>query len=316
MKLSIVIPVYNEEENLSDLYNKIKQALDKNYKDYEIIFVDDGSKDGSFGILEKLQKNDPKIVALKFRKNFGQTAAISAGFEYATGDVIITMDADLQNDPQDIPKLLQEMQEKDLDIVNGWRAPRKDPFLTRRLPSYFANMLISSVTGVKLHDYGCTLKAFRKDVVKELYLHGEMHRFIPAIASKYGAKIGEVKVSHHPRTRGKSKYGISRTFKVVLDLIAVKFFLAFSANPIRFFGSWGLGSSLAGTIILLHLAYLKLVLHHSIWGRPLLLFGILLVLVGTQFIAIGLLGEMLARIYHEAHEKPLYIVKKVLGKTG
>src|SRR3972149_8027070 len=236
--VSIVIPVYNEEERVPVLYKAIKNAMDDAGVGYEIIFVDDGSKDNTFSILSEIQKGDGKVVVISFRRNFGQTAAMSAGFDYAKGDVIVTMDADLQNDPKDIPRLVEKA--KDYDVVSGWRKNRKDPFFSRRLPSMMANWLISKVTGVYLHDYGCTLKAYRRDVIKNLKLYGEMHRFIPAVASWYGVRVAEMEVRHFPRLRGSTKYGISRTIKVVLDLITVKFLQSFSTKPIQFFGPAGI----------------------------------------------------------------------------
>jgi len=311
MSISVVIPVFNEEENIPVLYDKLKRVLESMGKDYEIIFVDDGSTDRTLEILESIQKADGHVIVLSLRRNFGQTAAFAAGFDFARGDIIITMDADLQNDPEDIPKLLEFM--KDYDLVSGWRKERKDPFFSRRLPSMIANWLISKVTGVRLHDYGCSLKAYKKDIVKNLRLYGEMHRFIPAVASWYGVRIAEVPVKHYPRFRGKSKYGISRTFKVLLDLVTVKFLQSFSTKPIQFFGSMGLLSSVLGFLILLYLAMLKFLKDASIGGRPLLILGVLLIVVGVQFIGMGLLGEMLVRVYHESQRKPIYVLKKIMG---
>jgi len=311
MTLSIVIPIYNEDENIQILYEKLKEALDPIKKEYEIVFVDDGSTDRTLPILEEIQAKDKRIVVLSLRRNFGQTAAFAAGFDFARGDVIVTMDGDLQNDPADIPKLLELI--KDNDLVSGWRKKRKDPFFTRRLPSIIANWLISNVTGVKLHDYGCSLKAYRRDVIKNLKLYGEMHRFIPAVASWYGVRVAEVEVFHYPRLRGRSKYGISRTIKVVLDLITVKFLQSFSTKPIQFFGPVGMLSGFLGFLILLYLSIDKLFKGHDIGGRPLLLLGALLIIVGIQLIGMGLLGEMLVRVYHESQKKPIYVIKRVLG---
>jgi len=311
MTLSIVIPLYNEEENVHILYEKLKASLDLLKMEYEILFVDDGSTDRTLSILEEIQAKDKSVVVLSLRRNFGQTAAFAAGFDFARGDVIITMDGDLQNDPADIPKLLDLI--KDHDLVSGWRKKRKDPFFTRRLPSIIANWLISNVTGVKLHDYGCSLKAYRRDVIKNLKLYGEMHRFIPAIASWYGVRIAEVETVHYPRLRGKSKYGISRTIKVVLDLITVKFLQSFSTKPIQFFGPVGMVSGFLGFLISLYLSIDKLFFGRDIGGRPLLLLGALLIIVGIQLIGMGLLGEMLVRVYHESQRKPIYVIKKVIG---
>lgn len=311
MTASIVIPVYNEEDNVEALHASLKEALDKLNIEYELIIVDDGSTDRTLLLLEHLQQKDQNMTVLSLRRNFGQTAAFAAGFDFSRGDVVITMDGDLQNDPNDIPKLLELI--KDNDLVSGWRKNRKDPFLSRRLPSMMANWLISKVTGVNLHDYGCSLKAYRRDVIKNLKLYGEMHRFIPAVASWYGVRVAEVETTHYPRLRGKSKYGISRTLKVVLDLITVKFLQSFSTRPLQFFGPVGILSGLIGTVVLVYLSIEKLILGQSIGGRPLLLLGALLIIVGIQFIGMGLLGEMIVRVYHETQRKPIYVIKKVLG---
>ncbi|MFZ5906311.1 MAG: glycosyltransferase family 2 protein [Nitrospirota bacterium] len=311
MTLSVVIPVYNEEENVRMLHEKLKDALDPLNTEYEIIMVDDGSSDRTLSLLEEIQRQDTNVMVLSLRRNFGQTAAFAAGFDFARGDVVVTMDGDLQNDPADIPKLLDLI--RDNDLVSGWRKKRKDPFLSRRLPSILANWLISNVTGVKLHDYGCSLKAYRREVIKNLKLYGEMHRFIPAVASWYGVRIAEVETTHHPRLHGKSKYGISRTVKVVLDLITVKFLQSFSTKPIQFFGPVGVLSGFLGFLILLYLTLDKILFSHDIGGRPLLLLGALLIIVGIQLIGMGLLGEMLVRVYHESQRKPIYVIKKILG---
>jgi glycosyltransferase involved in cell wall biosynthesis len=311
MTLSVVIPVYNEEENVRLLHESLRNALDPLNQEYELLFVDDGSTDRTLPILEEIQAQDNKVVVLSLRRNFGQTAAFAAGFDFSRGDVVVTMDGDLQNDPADIPKLLELIKESDL--VSGWRKKRKDPFFSRRLPSMMANWLISKVTGVKLHDYGCSLKAYRRDVIKNLKLYGEMHRFIPAVASWYGVRVSEVETVHHPRMRGKSKYGISRTVKVVLDLITVKFLQSFSTKPIQFFGPFGILSGFLGFLILLYLSADKLLFGKDIGGRPLLLLGALLIIVGIQLIGMGLLGEMLVRVYHESQKKPIYVIKKILG---
>lgn len=311
MTLSVVIPVYNEEENVQLLHESLRKALDPLGQEYEILFVDDGSTDGTLAILEEIQAKDERTVVLSLRRNFGQTAAFAAGFDFSRGDVVVTMDGDLQNDPADIPKLLELI--KDHDLVSGWRKKRKDPFFSRRLPSIMANWLISKVTGVNLHDYGCSLKAYRRDVIKNLKLYGEMHRFIPAVASWYGVRVAEVETVHHPRLRGKSKYGISRTVKVVLDLITVKFLQSFSTKPIQFFGPFGILSGFLGFLILLYLSFDKILWGRDIGGRPLLLLGALLIIVGIQLIGMGLLGEMLVRVYHESQKKPIYVIKKILG---
>ena len=311
-KVSIVIPLYNEEESIPHLYGAIKEVMDGTGRAYEIIFVDDGSRDKSFALLSELQKSDKRVVVVGFRRNFGQTAAMAAGFDYAEGEVIVTMDADLQNDPKDIPKLLEAS--KEYDVVSGWRKNRKDKFLSRRLPSVIANWLISFVTGVALHDYGCTLKAYRSEVIKNIRLYGEMHRFIPAIANWVGATITEVETTHHPRKYGTSKYGISRTVRVILDLITVKFLQSFSTRPIHAFGPAGLLLSGIGFLMALYLSYEKIILGYDIGGRPLLLLAILLLIMGLQLVVMGLLGEMLARVYHESQGKSIYVVKRVLGR--
>ncbi|MBI5970731.1 MAG: glycosyltransferase family 2 protein [Deltaproteobacteria bacterium] len=310
--VSIVIPVFEEEESLAHLYGSVSGVMSALPNKYEIVFVDDGSRDGSFKVLEEIQKKDPGVVVVAFRRNFGQTAAMAAGFEHASGDVIITMDADLQNDPNDIPKLLEKI--KGCDVVSGWRKNRQDKFISRRLPSIIANWLISSVTGVHLHDYGCTLKAYRREVIKNVRLYGEMHRFIPAMASWVGATITEVETTHHARKFGRSKYGISRTVRVILDLITVKFLQSFSTRPIHAFGAAGLALGFIGFLISAYLTFEKLFMGKNIGGRPLLSLGILFIILGVQLVIMGLLGEMLARVYHESQGKPIYTVKKVLGE--
>ena len=311
LDLSIVIPIYNEEENLPILYEKLKAVLDNLGKSYEIIFVNDGSTDRSWEIIKELAEKDPHVVGVNFRKNFGQTAAMSAGFEVAQGDVIITMDGDLQNDPEDIPKLLEELN-KGYDIVSGWRKDRKDAFISRTLPSRIANWLISRVTGVHLHDYGCSLKAYKADVAKRLDYYGEMHRFLPALAKSVGAKITEIPVKHHPRIYGKSKYGISRTFKVILDLFLVKFLLDYKTKPLRVFGGVGLILFIIGALSLLYLIGIKLFLGEDIGQRPLLIFGTLLVLSGIQLISTGIVAELIMRTYYESQEKRPYIIKEIV----
>ena len=311
MTVSIVIPLYNEEDNVDVLHQRLKETLGQLGLEYEILYVDDGSSDRTLAILEEIQAKDKRIVVLSLRRNFGQTAAFAAGFDFARGDVVVTMDGDLQNDPKDIPKLLELI--KDNDLVSGWRRKRKDAFFTRRLPSILANWMISRVTGVKLHDYGCSLKAYRRDVIKNLKLYGEMHRFIPAVASWYGVRMAEVETTHYPRVRGKSKYGLSRTIKVLLDLITVKFLQSFSTKPLQFFGPIGLLSGALGFLVSLYLSIEKIFFGKPIGGRPLLLLGALLIIVGIQLIGMGLLGEMLVRVYHESQRKPIYVIKKVIG---
>jgi len=311
--LSIVIPIFNEEENIEALYSRLKEILEGLGVDYEIIMVDDGSTDGSFKIFKGLQAKDPLLRVVRLRRNFGQTAAFAAGFDYAQGEVIVTLDADLQNDPADIPALLAKIEEG-YDVVSGWRVERKDPFLSRRLPSMVANFLISQVTGVRLHDYGCSLKAYRREVIENIDLYGELHRFIPALASWMGISLAEVPVSHQERRFGRSKYGLSRTIKVLLDLLTVRFLLSYSTRPIHIFGSLGLFSFLAGILLGGYLTYIKFAYHQDIGGRPLLLLAILLMVVGIQTVTMGLLGELIVRTYYEARDKPTYAVREVLGE--
>jgi len=310
--VSVVIPLFNEAENVSLLYSELKGILESLDQEYEIILVDDGSRDATPHLVEELQSRDPRVVALFLRRNFGQTAALSAGFDQARGGVIITLDGDLQNDPADIPQLLQKS--KEYDVVSGWRVNRQDPFFSRRLPSMVANWMISRVTGVHLHDYGCTLKAYRKEVIRGIRLYGEMHRFIPAIASWMGTSIVEVPTHHRARRFGRSKYGMSRIIRVLLDLIAVKFLISFSTKPIQFFGALGALSILGGIGISLYLTLLKFLFGFEIGRRPLLLLGVLLIILGVQLVAMGLLGELLVRVYHESQAKPIYVVRKILGR--
>ena len=312
MKISVVIPIYNEEENLTLLYDEVTEVMKSMDSSYEILFVDDGSTDTSLAILQSMQAADPHVAVIQFRRNFGQTAAMSAGFDYSGGDVIITMDGDLQNDPHDIPRFIDKIEEG-FDVVTGWRHERKDKFLSRRLPSIIANKIISWTTGVALHDYGCTLKAFRREVIKSIRLYGEMHRFIPAIASGMGISFTEIKVNHRARRFGTSKYGISRTIRVVLDLITVKFLLSYATRPIQIFGLLGVISGTAGFFIALIMTIQRQFFSVPLSDRPLLLLAILLIFIGIQFVSIGLIGELQARTYHETQEKPVYYVKEVYG---
>jgi glycosyltransferase involved in cell wall biosynthesis len=315
MELSVVIPVYNEEENVEPLICEINGVLAVLAKTCEIVAVDDGSRDDTFAALRRLQCKDPHLKVVRLKRNFGQTAALAAGLAYAQGEIIVLMDGDGQNDPADIPRLLTKLEEGN-DLVAGWRFDRQDPFLKRRLPSMIANRLISWTTKVKLHDYGCTLKAMRRDVAKSLRLYGEMHRFIPAIADERGAQIAELKVHHRPRLRGKSKYGITRTLRVVLDLLTVKFLNSYSTRPSHVFGPIGAISGLTGFGIALYLSVQKFVYAAEIGNRPLLLLSVLLIFIGFQFVTMGLLGEMLARTYHESQGRPVYVVREVLDRGG
>jgi len=310
--LSIVIPLYNEEESVRPLLARLFATLSALPQSWEVIIVDDGSRDQSFTVLKELAQGDKRLKVVRFRRNFGQTAAFAAGFDLAQGAIVITMDADLQNDPADIPILLDKIAEG-YDIVSGWRIRRQDPFLSRRLPSRVANWLIGRVTGVRLHDYGCSLKAYRLEVVKNIHLYGELHRFIPALASWMGIRVAEVPVHHEPRRFGRSKYGLSRTARVLLDLLTVRFLLFYGTRPSHVFGLLGLLSFGLGLAAALYLSFIKLVLGQSIGNRPLLILSVLLLVVGVQMVTMGLLAELMVRTYHESQRKPIYFVREVLN---
>ncbi len=312
MDISIVVPVLNEEESLPLLYQRLSEVLAQSGYCYEIIFVDDGSTDGSFEVMRQLQAQDEHLRVVRFRRNYGQTAAFAAGFDRARGDVVITLDADLQNDPADIPALMAKIAEG-YDVVSGWRVNRQDRFLDRRLPSILANGLIRLATGVHIHDYGCSLKAYRRDVLADIRLYGELHRFIPALAHAAGARVTEIPVRHHPRRYGRTKYGLSRTVKVLLDILAVRFLMSFSTRPIHIFGLLGLFSLLSGGALLLYLAVVRLLLLQPIGDRPLTLLAILLTMLGVQLITSGLLAELVSRTYYESQGKPIYTVREELG---
>lgn len=311
MFISIVIPVYNEEQNVGILYQEIIDSMIQPNDRFEIIFVNDGSTDSSLQKLMELHRRDKRVKILNFRKNFGQSAAISAGFNFSKGDLIVTLDADLQNDPADIPIIIDKLQEG-YDIVNGWRKKRKDKFFSRKIPSILGNKLISFITKVKLHDYGCTLRGFKREVVRNLKLYGEMHRYIPAIASRMGIKSIEIPVNHRERKFGHSKYGLGRTMRVILDLISIKYLLSYSHRPLQIFGSLGLVMMMIGFFSGLYLTYVKYILHQTA-NRPLLFFTVLAVFVGFQMITLGLLAEMLARIYHEGFNKDAYSLRNQIG---
>jgi len=311
LDLSVIIPFFNEARNISVVFAELVQTLQDSKLSWEILAIDDGSSDETFSLLKEEAKQRNHIKVVRLRKNFGQTAALSAGFDSAEGEVIITMDGDLQNDPKDIPALVAKIKEG-YDIVSGWREKRKDPFFSRRLPSLIANKMISWVTGVKLHDYGCTLKAFKKEVAKHIRLYGEMHRFIPAIASWMGVTIAEIPVNHRARKFGRSKYGISRTIRVLLDLITVKFLLTYSTRPIHVFGLWGILSGLAGLGLACYLTVQRLFFAIPLANRPILLLAVLLIFIGIQFISMGLLGELQVRTYHESQGKPIYYIKEIV----
>lgn len=312
MDLSIVVPIYNEEESIGLLYEKLTSALASTGLVYELILVDDGSSDRSFLLLKDIAAQDSRVKVIRFRRNFGQTAAMAAGFDSASGRVVVPMDGDLQNDPTDIPRLLSKIDEG-YDVVSGWRKDRQDTFINRKLPSMIANSLISRFTGVHLHDYGCTLKAYRKEVLEGINLYGEMHRFVPALASQVGAKVTELPVKHHQRLYGTSKYGISRTVRVVLDLMTVKFLLSYSTKPIQLFGRWGIYTLFAGLLSGLATLYMKIFEHMSMNRNPLWILTIFLLFMGVQFIVLGLLGELNARTYYEAQGKPIYVVREKLN---
>jgi glycosyltransferase involved in cell wall biosynthesis len=313
MKLSVVVPVYNEAENLVPLVEELQSVLTSVEEKFEVIIVDDGSRDGTQELLRDLYEKTPWLKVIRFKRNFGQTAAVAAGFAHSRGDVIVPMDGDGQNDPHDIPPLLAKLEEG-FDLVTGWRFPRKDPYWTRQLPSAMANHLISWITGVKLHDYGCTLKAIRGEIARDLRLYGEMHRFIPALADARGARIAEIQVHHRPRLRGESKYGLARTLRVLLDLITVKFLHLYATRPLHIFGLIGLVSGGLGGILGIYLTLQKFLYQVEIGGRPLLLLSVLLILIGFQFVSLGLLGELLARTYHESQDKPIYIIGEMLER--
>jgi glycosyltransferase involved in cell wall biosynthesis len=309
-ELSIVIPVQNESPNIKPLYDELTQTLGKFGRSYELVLVDDGSTDDTFEQLAALQARDPRVRVIRFRRNFGQTAAFAAGFAHARGRLVVTSDGDLQNDPADIPAMVALIEQGN-DIVCGWRKNRQDTFVNRTLPSMLANKLISWATGVPLHDYGCSLKVFRAEVVKPLRLYGEMHRFLPAIASQIGVKIAEIVVNHRPRRAGTTKYGIGRTIRVVLDLATVKFLLSYSTRPLQIFGLIGLITGGLGALITGYLGYVRLFAHQSIAERPLLLLGVMLVFIGVQLVTFGLLAEVMARTYYESQDKPTYAIREV-----
>jgi glycosyltransferase involved in cell wall biosynthesis len=310
--LSVVIPVFNEEEGLRRLYEAVQEALADFHESWEVILVDDGSKDKSFAILKEIHDLDRRFRIIRFRRNFGQTAGFAAGFDHARGQIVVAMDADLQNDPHDIPMLVETMRTGDYDIVSGWRVHRQDGALLRKLPSRIANWLISRLTGVHLHDYGCSLKAYRSEVVKNVRIYGELHRFVPALASGMGIKLKEVPVQHHARRWGQSKYTISRTTRVILDLVTVTFLLNYAVKPMQIFGKAGLISAATGFAIAAYLSALKIFAGAALSQRPLLFLAILLIIVGVQFITMGLLGELIVRTYFEVQNKPTYMIRETL----
>jgi glycosyltransferase involved in cell wall biosynthesis len=311
-KVSIIVPIYNERSNLEPFVSSLTEALAPTGEEYEILFVDDGSTDGSGAYLEALPARDPRFKVIQFRRNFGQTAAMAAGFDYASGGILIPTDADMQNDPRDIPAILAKLREG-YDVVSCWRRHRQDSWLTRKFPSRIANLLISYISGVHLHDYGCTLKGYRREVVQHIRLYGEMHRFIPVYASWAGAKVTEIPVEHHRRLSGSSKYGLNRTFKVILDLITVKLLGSYSTKPMYFFGAAGLLSCGCGILFALWTLFDKFLNpeHVKAHNNPFLLLAVFLFIIGVQFILMGLVAEMIIRTYFESQGKPPYIVRQI-----
>lgn len=311
LDVSIVIPIYNEYDNLPDLVEQVAQAMQTTGLNWELICVDDGSRDGSDRRLAELAQDRPWLKPLFLNRNYGQSTAMQAGFDAARGATLVTLDGDLQNDPADIPRLLKELEaHPEIDILSGWRKDRQDKTLSRKIPSRIANWLISRVTGVKLHDYGCSLKLYRREALRHVKIYGELHRFIPALAGQFGARVMELPVNHRARTRGQSKYGIDRTVRVLLDLLWVKFLLRFLHRPMHAFGGTGAAMLLVGFLILLVLTFEKLVLGENIGGRPLLLLGVMLTLMGVQFLGLGVIGEMLTRIYHEPGGGKQYVLRE------
>lgn len=312
--ISVVIPVFNEEENVPYSVRELSDVLSGMHRPYELIFIDDGSKDRTFQILQSFAENDSHLVVIQFRRNFGQTAAMAAGFESARFPIVVALDGDLQNDPNEIPRMVEKLEEG-YDLVAGWRKNRQDRFLSRKLPSKIANWLISWSTGVSLHDYGCTLKVLRREIAQGIRLYGEMHRFIPALAAEMGAEIVEMPVNHRARKFGKSKYGISRTLRVLLDLITVKFLLGYSKRPIHLFGSLGFLCSFLGAFALLYTTFQRFYFGIPMGSRPVTLLGALFIMIGLQFLVFGLLAEVLARTYYESQDKPIYVIRTKVGGT-
>jgi glycosyltransferase involved in cell wall biosynthesis len=310
LDVTVSIPIFNEKDSIAKLYAELKEVLENLGRSYEILFIDDGSTDSSFSELKKIADGDSRVRVIRFRRNFGQTAALDAGFKESRGQVIITMDGDLQNDPRDIPRLLEKMEEGNYDIVSGWRKDRKDKFITRRLPSILANKLISKITSVKLHDYGCTLKAYKRELAQHFNLYGEMHRFIPAIGRFIGADIAEIPVNHRPRKYGASKYGLSRVFRVVLDLLTVKFFMSYHTQPIKIIGRVGLFFFGIAFASIAWVIYDKLANAQDMTNSPFFYLAIVGFFTGVQLIGMGLLAEILVRTYYESQDKPTYIIKE------
>jgi len=311
-EISVFLPVFNEEENIEPLNEKLTRSLEQLGRSFEVIYVDDGSTDGSLARLRRIAERDRRIRVIAFRRNYGQTAAMSAGIDHARGDILIPMDADLQNDPEDIIRLLEKLDEG-YDVVSGWRKDRKDKWLTRRIPSMMANRLISAISGVRLHDYGCSLKAYRRDVLADVKLYGEMHRFIPVYANWAGARVAEIPVTHHARRAGNSKYGLSRTIKVVFDLMTIKFMSSYLTKPLYLFGSAGLRCLVISIITLMLALFLRFVHDIHLNRMPLATFAMVMFGMGFQFIFMGLLAEMIVRTYHESQNKPTYLIREQIN---
>jgi glycosyltransferase involved in cell wall biosynthesis len=312
IQYSIVVPFFNEQENIPPLYMKLTEVMDAIGERYELVFVDDGSKDNTFKVLSDIYEHDGRVNLVRLRRNFGQTAALKAGFDFARGEVIISMDGDLQHDPDEIPRFLEKIAEG-YDLVSGWRHQRKDHWLMRQIPSRIANWMMAKLSGIELHDFGTTFKAYRREIIQEIQLYGELHRFIPALASSTGAKIAEVPIENRERKSGKSNYGIGRTIRVFLDLIIVKFLLDYSTRPLQFFGLLGMGGAGLGSLMACFLAYEKFFHHQAIMTEhgPLMLLSVALFVSGVQFISMGLLGEIIARTYYESQNKPIYALREV-----
>ncbi len=312
IRYSVVVPFYNEQENIPPLYMKLTEVMDAIGEPYELVFVDDGSKDDTFKVLSEIYEHDRRVNLVRLRRNFGQTAGLKAGFDFARGEVIVSMDGDLQHDPDEIPKFLEKIEEG-FDLVSGWRYQRHDHWLTRQIPSRVANWMMAKLSGIELHDFGTTFKAYRREIIQEIQLYGELHRFIPALASSTGARIAEVPIANLERKSGKSNYGIGRTIRVFLDLIIVKFLLDYSTRPLQFFGLLGVGGAGIGSLLACFLAYEKFYQHKAIMAEhgPLMLLAVALFVSGVQFISMGLLGEIIARTYYESQNKPIYALREV-----
>ena len=312
IQYSIVVPFFNEQENIPPLYMKLTEVMDGLSEPYELIFVDDGSKDDSFKVLSEIYEHDGRVNLVRLRRNFGQTAALKAGFDFARGGVIISMDGDLQHDPEEIPRFLEKIEEG-YDLVSGWRVHRSDHWLMRQIPSRAANWMMAKLSGIELHDFGTTFKAYRREIIQEIQLYGELHRFIPALAGAAGAQIAEVPISNISRKSGKSNYGIGRTIRVFLDLMIVKFLLDYSTRPLQFFGLLGLAGTGAGLLVGGFLVFKKLMFHIDVIAEhgPLMLLATVLFLSGIQFISMGLLGEISSRTYYESQNKPIYALREV-----